>query len=172
MKEARSKIAPSTAPTLATPVASDFVVKLKLTQIRAASASQTAAQKGNNPEWDDDDAASDSSSEYGIDDDLETKVVPTRRQFCPEGLRPKVIALLERHYCAHPDIPGFSRPDAEGIHTWAVKQMYTFCIDHDLRELWAYLWGNWYRRGRWNLWAHSKCEEIPRLKTNMICESQ
>jgi hypothetical protein len=98
----------------------DFVFKINLTYIHAASASQTAAKKDDNSEYGDDDG-----SEYGIDNDIETKVVPTIR---PEGLRPIFIALLERHYCAHPDIPSFSRPDTEGIRTWAVKQMYAFCV--------------------------------------------
>ncbi|KAI6013705.1 hypothetical protein BKA83DRAFT_4063137, partial [Pisolithus microcarpus] len=59
-----------------------------------------------------------------------------------------------------------------GIRQWAVKQMYMFCEENDLPELWAYLWENWYRRGRWELWAHTAAPgEIPRLKTTMVMES-
>jgi hypothetical protein len=58
-------------------------------------------------------------------------------------------------------------------NTWAVKQMYEFCVLHNLPNLWAYLWENWYRRGRWELWARSgNPTEIPRLKTTMLVEGQ
>jgi hypothetical protein len=50
--------------------------------------------------------------------------------------------------------------------------MYKFCEARDLREVWAYLWENWYRPGRWKLWARSTHDAIPVLKTTMICESQ
>ncbi|KAJ7222179.1 hypothetical protein GGX14DRAFT_352938 [Mycena pura] len=54
---------------------------------------------------------------------------------------------------------------------WAVAGMYKFCVEHDLREVWAYLWENWYRSSRWELWARSMHPEIPVLKTTMILES-
>ncbi|KAG2128343.1 uncharacterized protein EDB93DRAFT_1243573 [Suillus bovinus] len=94
------------------------------------------------------------------------------RVFCPTHLRETVIALIEHHFCAHPLIPGYSHPSAVGIHQWAVKQMYTFCKENNLCEVWAYLWENWYRRGRWELWAQAVAPmEVPRLKTTMIMES-
>ena len=81
--------------------------------------------------------------------------------------------MMERHLCAHPLIPGYSAPTPEGIKAWAVKQSYEFCVLHDLPNLWAYLWENWYRRGRWELWARSANPmEIPRLKTTMFVEGQ
>ena len=43
---------------------------------------------------------------------------------------------------------------------------------NDLHEVWVYLWENWYRRGRWELWVRADYEEIPVLKTTMIMESQ
>lgn len=96
--------------------------------------------------------------------------VPERRTFCPPELREDVVMMMERHFCAHPLIPGYSHPSAAGIRQWAVRHMYTFC--NDLCKLWAYLWENWYRKGRFELWARSPCDEIPRLKTTMIMESQ
>jgi hypothetical protein len=96
----------------------------------------------------------------------------TKRTFCPVEYRQPIIDMMERHYCAHPLIPGYSSPTPEGIREWAVKQMYKYCVDHDLREVWAYLWENWYRPGRWDLWARSCHPEIPILKTTMILESQ
>ncbi|KAG1835918.1 hypothetical protein DFJ58DRAFT_610693, partial [Suillus subalutaceus] len=95
----------------------------------------------------------------------------TRHTFCSSEFREHVIEMMERHFCAHPLIPGYSHPSAAGIRQWAVRQMYTFCREHDLCELWAYLWENWYRKGRFELWARSAGDKIPRLKTTMIMES-
>jgi hypothetical protein len=95
-----------------------------------------------------------------------------RHTFCPLDLRVPIIKLIEGHFCAHPLIPGYSAPTPKGIREWAVKQMYEFCCKHDLREVWAYLWENWYRPGRWELWARSCHPEIPILKSTMILESQ
>ena len=61
------------------------------------------------------------------------------QQFCPPDLRDTVVDLVERHFCAHPLIPGYSAPDPLSIHHWAVKRIYEFCQEYDLRELWAYL---------------------------------
>jgi adenylate cyclase len=80
--------------------------------------------------------------------------------------------MMEQHYCAHPLIPGYSAPTPAGIKEWAVKEIYTFCVENDLREAWAYLWENWYQKGRWELWARSVYEEIAVLKMTMILESQ
>lgn len=92
--------------------------------------------------------------------------------FCPEIFREDIVAMVEKHLCAHPLIPGDAAPTPAGIHAWAVKKMYTYCYENELPELWAYLWGNWYCPSRWILWARSAAPEIPRLKTTMICESQ
>ncbi|KAJ7434395.1 hypothetical protein B0H11DRAFT_1757683 [Mycena galericulata] len=96
----------------------------------------------------------------------------TRRTFCPSDFRQPIINFMENHLCAHPLIPGYAQPSPEGIREWAVREAYTFCVDNDLREVWAYLWENWYRRGRWELWARAEHPEIPRLKTTMMVESQ
>jgi hypothetical protein len=95
-----------------------------------------------------------------------------RRTFCPALYRDSIINMMEKHYCAHPSIPGYGPPDAIGIKRWAVQQIYNFCLKHELPELWVYLWENWYRRGRWELWARSAHALIPVLKTTMILESQ
>jgi len=92
--------------------------------------------------------------------------------FCPLELRCSVVDMMERHLCAHPLIPGYSAPTPEGIKAWAVKQMYEFCHEQDLPNLWAYLWENWYRSGRWELWSRASDPKIPRLKTTMIVEAQ
>ncbi|KAJ7479127.1 hypothetical protein FB451DRAFT_1450936 [Mycena latifolia] len=91
--------------------------------------------------------------------------------FCPADCRKDVITLMETHFCAHPLIPGYAPPNPAGIKRWAVKQMYEYCVGNDLPEAWAYLWENWYRNGRWELWARAPHPQIPRLKTTMMVES-
>ncbi|KAG7085883.1 hypothetical protein E1B28_003417 [Marasmius oreades] len=95
----------------------------------------------------------------------------TKRIFCPAELRELVITRVQEHRNAHPLLPGKCHPSPEGIYSWAVNKMYHFCEGYDLRELWAYLWENWYRPARWKLWAWSAAPEIPRLNTTMIMES-
>ncbi|KAJ6523472.1 hypothetical protein DFH09DRAFT_1329961 [Mycena vulgaris] len=94
-----------------------------------------------------------------------------RRTFCLVEFRQPIVDLMESHLCTHPLIPGYAHPSPAGIREWAVRQMYTFCVEHDLREVWAYLWENWYRRGRWELWARAEHPEILQLKTTMMVES-
>ncbi|KAJ7436299.1 hypothetical protein B0H11DRAFT_1754960 [Mycena galericulata] len=93
------------------------------------------------------------------------------RVFCPPDLRKNIINMMETHFCAHPLIPGYAPPNPAGIKRWAVKQMYEHCVENNLPELWAYLWENWYRNGRWELWARAPHPQIPRLKTTMMVES-
>ena len=105
--------------------------------------------------------------------DADEETMAGRRTFCPLEHRDTIVEMMERHFCAHPLIPGYSTPTPEGIKAWAVQQLYEFCVQHNLRNLWAYLWENWYRCGRWELWARSgNPKEIPRLKTTMFVEGQ
>ncbi|KAF9021704.1 hypothetical protein BDZ89DRAFT_1163620 [Hymenopellis radicata] len=103
---------------------------------------------------------------------LPPKAKNSKRTFCPKEYRTEIAGLIERHYCAHPFIPGEAHPSTAAIYEWAVRMMYAYCVERDLREVWAYLWENWYRPGRWELWARSTCPEmIAILKTTMILES-
>jgi hypothetical protein len=95
-----------------------------------------------------------------------------RRIFCSDDFRDGLIKLVEKHLHAHVGIPGESRSTRDGIRWWAVREMWGFCHRNDLPEIWAYMWGNWYRPERWKLWVRSESEQIPCLKTTMICESQ
>ena len=103
------------------------------------------------------------------DDDDENQ---GRRTFCPPLYRNTIVNMIERHYCAHQSIPGYSPPNPKLIKRWAVQRMYDFCEKHGLPEVWVYLWENWYRAGRWELWARCAHTLIPRLKTTMILEGQ
>ena len=105
--------------------------------------------------------------------DSDQDLTMARRIFCPLEHRDTIVTMIERHFCTHPLIPGYSAPTPEGIKAWAVKQIYEFCVLHDLPNLWAYLWENWYRCGRWELWARSgNPKEVPRLKMTMLVEGQ
>jgi hypothetical protein len=116
-------------------------------------------------------AGEDSTSDEG--EDVENvKGVVAGRSFCQSIYCKAVIKMMEWHYCVHSMIPGYAPSLNPGIKCWAVQQMYNFCETHDLQELWAYLWENWYQKGRWELWACSAHNEIPMLKTTMILESQ
>ena len=96
-----------------------------------------------------------------LDDDDADDGKPGRHTFCPELYRNAIVNMMEKHYCAHPLIPGYSRPHAIGIKQWAVQSIYNFCVKHELPEVWVYLWENWYHKGRWELWARSGHEMIP-----------
>ncbi|KAL1704651.1 hypothetical protein EV121DRAFT_205376 [Schizophyllum commune] len=63
------------------------------------------------------------------------------------------------------------RARVEMVNRDIKQQAYMLCHDNDLPNLWAYLWENWYRPSRWQLWARSTCSSIPVLKTTMIMES-
>ena len=94
--------------------------------------------------------------------------------FCPLSHRLSILRLLCKHYCQHPILRerhGQSR-SPEQIHRDAVLEMYYHCKANNLREVWAYLWLNWYAPGKWELWARSSYEHgIPRKRTTMLVES-
>jgi MULE transposase domain len=94
------------------------------------------------------------------------------RVFCPEQHRKPLHKMMEKHANAHPLIPGDYNSTAVAIRHWAVWQAYYFCYNNGLPELWAYLWCNWYRLGRWVLWARAPCATIPVLRTTMFVEAQ
>ncbi|KAJ7307825.1 hypothetical protein DFH08DRAFT_975430 [Mycena albidolilacea] len=136
--------------------------------IKARTTGPAAAPKATkvHKEVAEDEAASSSSEDEGAEGKKSS-----RRTFCPSIYREPILTMMEKHYCAHPLLPGYAHPSAEGIKRWAVSQMYKFCVKHGLREVWAYLWENWYRKSRWELWARSVHPKIPILKTTMILES-
>ena len=129
----------------------------------------TIEEEDDEEDAEEDAGAIEKETEMSSDEDEGT---PGRRTFCPTIYREPIVNMMERHYCAHPSIPGYGPPDAIGIKRWAAKQMYNFCTKHELPKVWAYLWENWYRRGRWELWACCGHKLIPILKTMMILESQ
>lgn len=84
-----------------------------------------------------------------------------------------VLEIFSRHYNAHPlitDQNGTYR-SSEDIHRQCATEMYAWCRARNYFRLWAYVWINWCRPGRWELWARAaNPHEIPVLKTTMIVE--
>ncbi|KAJ7577209.1 hypothetical protein C8J56DRAFT_899293 [Mycena floridula] len=87
------------------------------------------------------------------DDDSGEDEEDTKCTFCALEHRTKILTLVEKVYCAHPLIPGYAASNPKAIHGWGTKILYNFCVSEDLREVWAYLWENWLRPGRWELWT-------------------
>lgn len=95
--------------------------------------------------------------------------------FCEKEFRGSIIEKFRVHLHQHPEIPfndeHHTRFTAAEIYEGAAKDMYEFCYEHDLLQVWAYLWNQWYTPNQWKLWAWSADKAIPRLKTTMIVES-
>ncbi|KAL1744254.1 hypothetical protein HDZ31DRAFT_39137, partial [Schizophyllum fasciatum] len=93
--------------------------------------------------------------------------------FCPAEHRKQIIRLFIKHFCLHMVFPerekGFQ--SAQEIRRNSVWEMYQFCLARGLREVWGYMWTNWYQPKRWVLWARSTCARIPRLCTTMTVEN-
>ncbi|KZV78079.1 hypothetical protein EXIGLDRAFT_578699, partial [Exidia glandulosa HHB12029] len=82
--------------------------------------------------------------------------------------------MFRRHLHLHPEIPvdaDGTRMSANDIHKSAAYQMYRFCYERDLSQVWAYMWNRWYAPLQWPLWARAACPAIPVLKTTMVVES-
>ena len=79
-----------------------------------------------------------------------------------------------KHFCQHPMLPerhGQTRTPSQ-IHRDAVLEAYYHCRANNLREVWAYLWVNWYTKEKWVSWARSSHQyAIPRKRTTMLVES-
>ena len=95
-------------------------------------------------------------------------------EFCPLPHRPPILRLLTKHFCQHPLLPerhGQPRTE-EHIYRDSVLEAHLYCKNNSLREVWAYLWNNWYSPGKWRLWARSAHPHaIPRKRTTMVVEA-
>ncbi|KAF8238036.1 hypothetical protein L208DRAFT_1243989, partial [Tricholoma matsutake] len=86
-----------------------------------------------------------------------------------------ITEKFQIHLHQHPQIP-FNDENttcltSQEIYHGAAKDMYNFCFQCDLGQVWAYLWNCWYMLKQWKLWAHSADLAISKLKTMMIVES-
>lgn len=95
--------------------------------------------------------------------------------FCPKEFRQIILQKFRTHFHQHPEIPigdeAGTLLSAEEIHYGAAQDMYEFCFENDLSQVWAYMWNRWYTPKQWCLWARAACDAIPRIKTTMIVES-
>jgi len=54
----------------------------------------------------------------------------------------------------------------------SVQEMYQFCVQKDLRNVWAYMWTNWYQKSTWRLWARSaSSDKMGLYKTTMLVKA-
>ncbi|KAF8231534.1 hypothetical protein L208DRAFT_1398731, partial [Tricholoma matsutake] len=95
--------------------------------------------------------------------------------FCPLEHHSIIVEKFRIHLHQHPQIPlndeNNSCLTAKDIHYRAAKEMYNFCFQNDLGQVWAYLWNRWYNPKQWKLWARSADSAIYVLKMTMVVES-
>ncbi|KIL55523.1 hypothetical protein M378DRAFT_17871 [Amanita muscaria Koide BX008] len=93
--------------------------------------------------------------------------------FCPTVHRKQILHLFTKHFCQHPLFPKRSQTedgvwDSHQIRNQAVWDMYQFCFQRGLREVWGYMWANWYSPKMWELWARSTSRFISRLLDRLV----
>lgn len=73
----------------------------------------------------------------------------------------------------HPVFPeeDFGFMSGQDIRRESVWEIYNFCYQRGLREVWGYMWTQWYSPKKWKLWARSTSEHISRLRTTMSVEN-
>ena len=93
------------------------------------------------------------------------------QRFCPKKLREKFwnnsISFSPSSINTHWHEPVLSSHD---IWLLSVREMHEFCVDHNLKNVWAYLWTNWYQNNTWMLWARAANSE-KLFKTTMLIEA-
>lgn len=77
--------------------------------------------------------------------------------FCGKEHQAVIIAKFRIHFHQHPAIPFDDDKGthfmAEEIHHGAVHDMYQYCFENDLNQVWAYMWNQWYTPKQWSLWV-------------------
>lgn len=93
--------------------------------------------------------------------------------FCPAPHRHQLLVMFSKHFCMHPAFPEeeFGFMTAADIRKESVWDMYNFCYKRGLREVWGYMWTQWYSPKKWKLWARSTSEHVSRLRTTMSVEN-
>ncbi|KAF5366172.1 hypothetical protein D9758_005759 [Tetrapyrgos nigripes] len=116
--------------------------------------------------------------EYGPDWMFDESEKPSKDPlyvFCPAPHRKQLLHLFTRHFCQHPLFPERLEEDgwtADQIRRNAVIEMYRFCYQRGLREVWGYMWTSWYSPKMWKLWARStQANLLSRLRTTMNVEN-
>ena len=94
--------------------------------------------------------------------------------FCPAAHCRQLLHLFTKHFCQHPIFPQRLNDgtwSSSQICRNAVWEMYQFCLQRGLREVWGYMWANWYSPKKWHLWARSTSDHLSRLRTTMSVEN-
>lgn len=80
--------------------------------------------------------------------------------------------MFSKHFCQHPIFPTRDGlKSAEDIRREAVYEMYFFCRQRGLQEVWGYLWTSWYSPKLWKLWTRSTSSYLSSLQTTMNVEN-
>ena len=93
--------------------------------------------------------------------------------FFPAPHRKPILCLFMKHFCQHPAFSEWNEGpcSATEIHKRAVLEMYQFCQQWGLQEVWGYLWTLWYLPCKWKLWAHSTSPYISQWQMTMGTEN-
>ncbi|KAJ7639836.1 hypothetical protein DFH06DRAFT_918746, partial [Mycena polygramma] len=95
--------------------------------------------------------------------------------FCPSPHRKQLLRIFVRHFCEHlllPDRATDSTRTSERIRYDAVHEMYQFCLQRGLCEVWGYMCTAWYCPAKWRLWVRSSEPNfIGRWRTMMTVEN-
>ncbi|KAK1222979.1 hypothetical protein PQX77_014179 [Marasmius sp. AFHP31] len=93
--------------------------------------------------------------------------------FCPASHRKQLLHLFTKHFCLHPFFRsrGGLTLSAKQIQLNSAHEMYKFCKDRGLHEVWAYMYNCWYCPTMWKLWARSSSPYLSRLRTTMNVEN-
>ena len=82
--------------------------------------------------------------------------------------------MIVYHFHLHPLIPNDQNQFLSAGDIWllSVREMYEFCHQKDLKNVWAYMWTNWYQKNIWILWARAgNPEKIGLYRTTMLVEA-
>ena len=109
---------------------------------------------GSGDDSDEDDSENDPEWDF---EEGETRVKDATYVFCPAPHRKQILHLFTKHFCQHPSFPERNEGSCSTAENRerAVMEMYQFCRQRGLREVWGYLWNSWYSPRRWKLWACS-----------------
>jgi len=94
--------------------------------------------------------------------------------FAPKEFRDAILDMIVYHFHLHPMIPNDQNQYFTADEIWfiSVREMYQFCVQKDLRNVWAYMWTNWYQKSTWRLWARSaSSDKMGLYKTTMLVEA-
>ncbi|KAJ7217809.1 hypothetical protein GGX14DRAFT_343017, partial [Mycena pura] len=94
--------------------------------------------------------------------------------FCPKAHRKGLLHLAAKHFVQHPFFPDCNGKHHSGpkLRHQAVAEMYQYCKARNLREMWGYMWANWYSPWRWVLWVWSADpNRLSWLRTTMTVEN-